>query len=342
MKHYYSRAMTFIALLFYTSLHAQTLSIQGSQFYLDQQSFDMCGIRVASASQNDTLTAQLIAALDEYKYYGVNTLSVYIQGSSGGFSDPFSADGKKIESGQIYRLVKIIQACAEREMVVIAGIFYQRVMGNQNNSLNLRNAKAVRNATRLFTQILTPYRNVIINIANEQNSRLYQPFKLFDFNDPQNIIALCEEVKKIDPERIVGGGGYHDSSNVVIGSSPYVDVLLFDTYSKDIEQNQHSGWHYDYFRKMGVPDKPIINVEIFGGWTRQFAPQGVYTQEGKAIHVQEITEAKKRPGLYVCFHSNRWCQGPADGEPVRYDLGGNGTAQEPGIRWWFEAVKKSQ
>jgi len=320
-------------------LFSQELSVAGSQFLLNEEPFDMWGIRVASAAQHDTLTEALIESLDEYKYYGINTVSIYIQGSSGGYSDPFSANGKKIESGQIYRLVKIIQACAERNMVVIAGIFYQRVMGNHSQSLNLRNESAVRNATRLFTEILRPYRNVIINIANEHNSSLYHPFTPFDFNDPQNIISLCEEVKNIDPQRIVGGGGYHDSSNVVIGKSPWVDVLLFDTYSQDVEQNHHSGWHYDYFREQGVSGKPIVNVEMFGGWTRQFAPQGVYNLEGKFIHIQEIIEAQKRPGLYVCFHANRWCQGPADGEPVRYDLGGNGTQEDPGIRWWFEAVR---
>ncbi len=320
-------------------LISQELSITGNQFFLNGESFDMWGIRVASAAQHDTLTEALIQSLDEYKSYKVNTVSIYIQGSSGGYSDPFSANGKKIESGQIYRLVKIIQACAQQDMVVIAGIFYQRVMGNHDQTLNLRNENAVRNATRLFTEILKPYRNVIINIANEHNSSLYHPFRPFDFNDPSNIISLCKEVKKIDPQRIVGAGGYHDSSNVVIGKSSVVDVLLFDTYAKDVEQHHHSGWHYDYFREKGVPDKPIVNVEIFGGWTRQFAPQGVYTEEGKSIHIQEIIEAQKRPGLYVCFHSNRWCQGPADGEPIRYELGGNGTKRDPGIRWWFEAVK---
>jgi len=64
-----------------------------------------------------------------------------------------------------------------------------------------------------------------------------------------------------------------------------VDFLLLDTYSEDIQKGEHSGWHYDYFRKMGVSDKPMINVEIFGSWTAQFVPLRVFTEEGKKVNV---------------------------------------------------------
>ncbi len=36
-----------------------------------------------------------------------------------------------------------------------------------------------------------------------------------------------------------------------------------------------------------------------------------------------------------------WCQGPSSGQPVRYDLGGDGTSTSPGIRWYFEHVRRS-
>ena len=153
-------------------------------------------------------------------------------------------------------------------------------------------------------------------------------------------MSLCEEVKRMDPDRIVGGGGYSDSLNVIIGKSEYVDVLLFDTFSEDIENGQHSGWHYNYFRAEGVPDKPIVNVELFGGWTRMFTPQGVYTSEGKEIHFKEIEAAKKRPGLYVHLHSNPWFQGVAQDFENRFDLGGNGTSEDPGVRWYFNKIKE--
>ena len=322
-----------------TSVSAQVLEISGEAFLLDGNPFDMWGVRMASASQQETYTADLISNLDDYKSSGINCISVFLQGSSGGFTDPFGTGGTSIDPTHWERMTRIINECSKRKMVVIVGIFYQRTMKDPT-ICNLKSEGDIRKAVRLVTEKLKPYRNVIINIANEQNSGHYRSYKPFAFNDPGNIISLCEEVKLTDPERIVGGGGYHDSNNVVIGKSGFVDVLLFDTYSVDIDNGHHSGWHYDYFKSAGVTDKPIVNVEIFGGWTRQFSPQGVYSPEGKAIHYLEINAAKERPGLYVHLHSNPWYQAAAQGWDNRFDLGGQGTPADPGGRGYFDAITR--
>ncbi|MBI4660110.1 MAG: hypothetical protein HY735_14820 [Verrucomicrobia bacterium] len=39
----------------------------------------------------------------------------------------------------------------------------------------------------------------------------------------------------------------------------------------------------------------------------------------------------------VFFHHSPWCQGPT---AMRYDLGGDGTEKEPGIRWHLEYVSR--
>jgi hypothetical protein len=325
--------------MFFTSVPAQVLEVDGEAFLLDKKPFDMWGVRVASASQNEAYTRDLISSLDDYKASGINTISVFLQGSSGGFCDPFGSGGSTIDPAHLGRMFRIADECARRDMVVIVGIFYQRTMKDPE-ICNLKSGEDIRHAVRLITEKIKPYRNVIINIANEQNSGYYKSYKAFDFNDPENIIHLCREVKNTDPERIVGGGGYHDSLNVVIGKSKHVDVLLFDTFSEDIKNGHHSGWHYDFFKAAGVPAKPIVNVEIFGGWTQKFMPQGVYTPEGKAIHYLEIEAARKRAGLYVHFHSNPWFQGVAQGLENRYDLGGEGTPDDPGVRWYFDACRQ--
>lgn len=270
----------FLSALF-TGCSKNALQIRGNQFFLNGKAFKMWGMRVASASQNEENTKMLISSFYEHKEHNINSISVFFQGSSGGFSDPFSADGKTIDEGHLNRLIRIIEECEKREMVVIAGIFYQRTMGNMNNSRRISDADAVVHAVRLVAEKLKPYRNVIINIANEQNSSGYRDFLAFDFSDPDKIISLCREVHLVDPKRITGGGGYKDGSNIIIVKSADVDVLLFDTYSGDIDRGEHSGWKYDHFRSQGVPDKPIVNVEIFGGWTAKFLPPGVYTEEGK-------------------------------------------------------------
>jgi hypothetical protein len=329
--------LVIIFCLGYFQVFSQELKVNGQFFTLSEKPFDMWGVRVASASQTKEYTRSLIKNLDDYKSVGINTISVFVQGSSGGYSDPFTENGKTIDKKHLKRLKQIIKACSKKEMVVIVGIFYQRTVRDPEIG-NLKSEEAIRNAVRTVTKGLKPFKNIIINIANEQNSGYYKSFEPFNFNDPQNIISLCNEVKQTDPDRIVGGGGYQDDSNAIIGKSEFVDVLLFDTFSGDIEKKHDSGWHYKYFKTEGVPEKPIVNVEIFGGWTGQFTPQGVYPGEAKKIHWNEIEAAKKQPGLFVHFHSNTWFQGAGQDFDNRFDLGGMGTPDDPGVRWYFQKI----
>lgn len=319
------------------SLCGQGISMNGFAFSMDGKPFDMWGVRLASASQSEHNTSAIINALDEYQEVGINTISIYLQGSSGGYSDPFGPGGRTIDASHWERLDRLIRACRSRGMVVIVGIFYQRTLASKELR-HLQSGKDVRRATRLVAKKLIPYDNVILNIANEQNSKLYRGFESYDFNSSENVIDLCKIAKQEDPNRLVGAGGYNDSLNVVIGRSPHVDLLLFDTYSEDIESGQSSGWHYDYYRDQGVLGKPLVNVEIFGGWTKQFLPQGVYTEQGKLIHLAEIEAAKEREGLYVHFHSNPWFQAKDQGLENQFHLGGRGTTSDPGVRWYFEQL----
>ena len=73
----------------------------------------------------------------------------------------------------------------------------------------LKDADAVRTAVRTVANALQGHENVILNIANEQNSGAWSKFaKVYDFRKPENIIELCQVVHRVDPKRVVGGGGY--------------------------------------------------------------------------------------------------------------------------------------
>ena len=303
-----------------------TLTITNDRLLLDGAPIKLWGIRTAS----DAYCAHLIAQLDEYLAHGVNAVTVFYMGCKGAHYDPFSRDGGRIDAKHQRRMERIIQACDARGMVVIAGIFYQ------NASFGLADAHAVHAAVRSVTTALAPYRNVIINVANEHNSGGYRKLAdVFDFNNPQRIIELCRTVHEVDGERIVGGGGYEPASNEVIGRADDVDLLLFDTGHPDPSQHDTAAL-YERYRAAGVAHKPMINVELFGGWTRLF-PRGVFDDELKRLYVEQIDAAASRPGLSVFFHNNPWCQ--CTDEPIRYDLGGDGTVAQPGIRWYFEAVR---
>ncbi len=140
------------------------LTIEGDRFLYDGEPFEMWGIRTASGTMDDDQCEHLIAQFDDYLAHGVNTVTVFTMGCRGGNYDPFAPDGSRIDPGHQERMERIIQAAAERGMVVVVGIFYQHA------PFGLESADAVRKATRVVTESLKPFRNVIINICNEQNS----------------------------------------------------------------------------------------------------------------------------------------------------------------------------
>ncbi len=306
-----------------TTSDGHTLVTRADRFVLDERPFDVWGIRVASATSDQAQTDHLIAQLDEYRAHGVNTVTVFYMGSSGAQYRPFSSDGRTVDAGHQDRMEQIIRAADARSMVVVVGLFYQ------GGRLGLRDADAVRAATRTATEALRPYRNVIIDVANEQNADTWaDDADIFDMRDPARIVELARVVDEEDPERIVGGGGYDHDNNEIIGTSQHVDALLFDSTG-----GEDSGRLADRFVAAGVRDKPMVSVEVFGGWTREFTG-GIFPDDAKAAYRSEIT-AGLRPELGVVFHASPWTQG----DTMRYHLGGAGTKEDPGIRWYFEAVR---
>src|SRR5881409_2763264 len=78
---------------------------------------ELWGVRVASAAATDAWTDALVAHLDEYLSYGVNALTVFYQGSSGGSLQAFSTDGRQIDLAVQRRMQRIVDAAAQRRMV---------------------------------------------------------------------------------------------------------------------------------------------------------------------------------------------------------------------------------
>ena len=102
------------------------LAVHGDRFRYNSKLIDVYGIRCASALGTEAYAEHLISQLDSYKAHGVNAVTVFYQGSSGGHYDPFTSDGKGWRfPGFRDRMDQIIEACAQRDMIVFAGIFYQ-------------------------------------------------------------------------------------------------------------------------------------------------------------------------------------------------------------------------
>jgi len=329
--------LLFLPLIVSLASASNEIKVDGKLFTLNNKPFKMWGVRVASASVTESATTEFIAQLDEYKSYGINSFSIFLQGSSGITIDPFNAGGTTINQGVFERTTRIIQECDKRGMVVVLGIFYQNV-----KEPRLKDWNSCIQAVKLVAEKFKPYRNVIINIANEQNSEQHLDKAWAKVNQVDGIIELAKIVKKTDPERIVGGGGFAYVNNLLLTRSSDIDVLLFDTFFAT-DNSEH--W-YDYLSDGGKIEKPLVNVEMLGYSTLFCKPQGVfeknkYYADGKKEFTNEIDRAMRTPGLNVFFHSTLWYQGLSKGLPQHYDLGGKGTKEDPGVRWYFEYLKQS-
>jgi len=321
-----------LACIGFSMTPAAEVARAGDRLLLDGRPLKLWGVRTASAAQTAAATAHLIAQLDAYLAHGINAVTVFYQGSSGGYSNPFSADGAVLDPAHHTRMTEIITACDRRGMIVIVGVFYQRAEFPPTGT-------AFEAMVRTATRALRPHRNVILNIANEQNSSLYRDSNaVFDLGDPARLIALCDLVHAEDPARLVGAGGYDHAKNITLGRSRSVDVLLFDTNGPE-----DSGALFDRFVAAGVTDKPIVNVEQFGAYSAKsdFPKRaGVFTAANRALYLREIDAARTRSAFHTFFFDVRWLQGTGHGQTEnRYDLGGEGTEASPGWRWYAAAVR---
>ena len=83
-------------------------------------------------------------------------------------------------------------------------------------------------------------------------------------------------------------------------------------------------------------NKPIVNVELFGGYTLNWPTPGVFDATAKGYYQNEVLAKLTRPALSIFFFSEPWSQRA----PIHYELGGQGTAADPGIKWYWDYVQQ--
>ncbi len=115
----------FLTVAFLEPVHAgrYVFSVRGEKTYLNGREFLVKGLRCSNALISDSATEQLIASLDTFASYGVNTVSVYLMGSRFGDVRGYNEDGSL---NPIYseRMGRIIEAADRRGMVVLVGCLY--------------------------------------------------------------------------------------------------------------------------------------------------------------------------------------------------------------------------
>ena len=272
---------------------------------LNDRPFLAVGLRFSNALVSDAKTDELIATLDTFAGYGVNTISVYFQGSRFGDVRGYREDAT-LDPVYAARMGRIIEAADQRGLVVLVGVLYHGDSRGWWRSWTQADAeRAVANTVRWLKE--NSYRNVFVDVNNEH-------------------------MAKFDDEGLIAAGKAVDASFVITTSGkvtpPNGDLSIHhgrpDLPDKYYIETEGTGANYwgAYSKREGLYD--YINI-------------GVYTEEMKREMIKRTDTYLDRGQGYL--FASTWLQNPPPGGP-NHRPGGMGTVDDPGVRWWLEHVRQ--
>ncbi len=271
---------------------------------LNGKPFLVMGLRVSNALISDEKVNELIENMDLFAAYGINTFSVFFQGSRFGDIKGYNEDATLNE---VYaeRMGKIIEAADVRGMVILVGCLYY---GNSKGKWEIWGQEeanqAIANTVRWLKE--NNYRNVFIDVNNEQ---------MAGFDDAELIAAG----KAVDPSYVIGTSGRKTPDNAGL-SLHHGDP---DIPGKYYIQTEGTGVNYwgDYSKKKGLYN--YINIGIYPDWMKE--------------KMKKYTTSFTKKGQGFIFAST-WLQCPPPSGP-NHRPGGYGTEDDPGVLWWLEHAK---
>jgi hypothetical protein len=293
-------------------------SVKDGRTLLDGKPFLVAGLRVSNALISDEAANQLIANLDAFKSYGVNTVSVFFMGSRFGDIRGYRQDGS-LDPVYAARMGRIIEAVDKRGMVVLVGCLYWSTSRAKWESWTQREANAAVAATARWLQ-QREYRNVFIDVDNEGMA-----LKEAGFDNRQLVLAA----KRAVPSVVVG-------TNYKGQPPPEADLALH--FSERAPGKP-------YIQSEGSPSVTPLTGANSGYWGRyskqdglyQYINIGVYTPEMKRDQIEDTLRHLRRGEGYIM--ASTWLQCvPPDGP--NHTPGGQGTVGSPGIRWWLESLRE--
>jgi len=302
------------------------LQVEGELLYLDGRPYPLWGLRTANQLEDDAHVQDLINNLDTYMEHGVNAVAPFLQGGNGGTTNAFLPNGE-LDEQVMTRLLALLEETARRGMVVVVGFFYVE------RAPLLESAAAVERAVEQVTARLRPYRHVIFNLVNEFHLPDFDK-AAYPFRRPEGILRLLDIVHSIDPERLAAANC--NDPQLVLQVARHTPVVLHNSRTLA-----------EYLLLVERVGKPVIDVEC-GNHALDAGRHGVFSEGAKLFYEQQIASAAVLPGKSIFFHAH-WVQGPPTKWPGlkriyrrHCDLGGYGTLTDPGMRWYFEAVRAAR
>lgn len=295
-------------------------SVRGDKTFLNDNEILLRGVRFSNALISDKAVGELIANLDTFASYGINSFSVYLQGSRFGDIKGYNEDCS-IDTTYGRRLSQIVEAGDNKGFVVLVGCLYYGTSKATWESWKQEQANlAVANTVRWLSD--NNYRNVFVDVDNEGMA-----LKAKGFDNRQMVLA-----GKAADSTIVIATNYHGDppaeADMAIHhsnratSKPYIETEGSPPGAK--------GGYWGAYSKQG---KEWNN----GPDLYQYINTGIYTDSMKTAQINASFEHFDRGEGY--FLASTWLQCvPPDGP--NHSPGGYGTHDDPGIRWWLVRIKE--
>jgi hypothetical protein len=315
------------------------VAVRGDQILLNGQPVKVLGLRCSNALISGETTDNLIAALDLYRSYGVNTISVFLMGSRFGDVKGYLPDGS-LNAVYRDRLERILRATDNRGMMVIVGCLYWSTSRakedlyawTQGDADNAIGNTARWLAHKSFTHVILDPDNE--GMAVRSNGWLAE--------------SLIHAAKKANPDLVVANNTRQNPTNEDLNmhfgqpekGKPWLD--------SEATPGKTPGGYWGRFSKQTHQ----ANGEFYN-----YSRIGRYTAEMKEDQLQRTREEVERFNGHVL--ASTWLQcGPAGGvngpftRPGGRSRLGSGDNQEAawntnidtihpdaGILWWLEFVR---
>ena len=297
-----------------------SFSVKGEKTFLNDKEILLKGLRFSNALISDKAVGELIANLDSFAGFGINSFSVYLQGSRFGDIKGYNEDCS-INTVYGKRLSRLIESADRRGFVVLIGCLYYGTSKAYWESWTQKEANlAVANLVRWMKD--HNYRNVFIDVDNE---------------------GMARKIKNFDNREMVLKGKAVDSTYVITTN-----------YRGDPPPEADMAIHHSN----RSPGKPYAETEgsppgMPGGYWGSYSKQGKEWNNGpdlyQYINIGLYTDAMKDSQIKDSFeHFNRgegyflastWLQCVPPVGP-NHCPGGYGSLSDPGIRWWLVKVKE--
>ncbi len=297
-----------------TVTSGHVFSVRGEKTYLNGREVLVKGLRCSNALVSDDTAQELIDHLDEFADSGVNTVSVYFMGSRFGDVKGYHEDGT-LNPVYAKRMGRIIEAADRRGMVILVGcLYWGNSKGKWENWTQAQANRAVESTVAWLKE--NDYRNVFVDIDNEgmaQRAKGFAPRQMVRAGkavDPCCVIATNFK----GPPPAEADLGIHFAERVA--GKPYID-------SEATPGNAPGGYWGKYSKRDGLYN--YLNI-------------GLYTEAMKADQIrQTLAHLSKGRGYML---ASTWLQCVRPHGP-NHRPGGDGTEDDPGIRWWLEFLRET-